>query len=1236
MNRKTFIDLLLSADFKLLFNEMGWDHPASRDDIRLSLDGQEWVIREVAQKCGFHAYFCETDVLPQHVLRRKLDIQLRRYGNDYLTVFVKPDEPLHHQWMVPVKTVEKRELVTVEYASEDQSSFLFEKIEAFSFGLTEQVSIVDVTSKVHSVFTINSAKVTKDFYTGFRKHHEAFAKFIEGIPENASADRQWYASVMLNRLMFCYFIQKKGFLNLDFDYLQNKFRETRERQGRDKFYGSFYRKFLAVLFRDGLNAPRHDAAFEQTFGRIPYLNGGLFEAHRIERDHAGLDIKDQAFEDLFGFFDKWRWHLDTRMTASGRDINPDVLGYIFEQYINDRAEMGAYYTKEDITEYISKNCIIPFLFDAVSRTDSAKHFKPSGSVWRLMKDSGDAFIYPAVKKGVDLPLPPEIERGVAVETNPGEPPLRERRAAWNTPADARYALPTEIWRETVARRQRCFELRRKIVAAEITSINDLVTCNLDIRRFTEDVLEKTDDHLLIRHFYNALQNITVLDPTCGSGAFLFAALNVLEPLYEICIARMQEFHAANKDLFKDELAEIANKYRSNIQHYIYKSIILRNLYGVDIMREATEIAKLRLFLKMVAVVDVDKRAENLGLDPLPDIDFNIRCGNTLVGFANEKEILDAYHTSTDALFAFQKKDEITAQCQLVAFAFKRFKDIQLSQSDAHNAFVTAKNDLNTRLDELRKKLNELSSVFATANPFHWIAEFYEIIQKNGGFDIIVGNPPYVEYSSRTTPYLIQAYETLSAANLHAFCVERAAMLSRAKRIGFILPLGAFSTQGMGPLMCFIERTFRRVWTSSYHFRPAPLFSGANIPTAIFITANGEKSERYSTCLHKFTEETRPSLFEKVSYVLDDTPVRAMLGYCFPKFGNSIEKVILVKVAKDKALSVLKRSAPTSSAIHYRTAGGLYFKVVLDFPFPYESTSNKTAYLDDSVDPTVIIAFLNSSLQWMVYTAVFDSLNFKDYYIFSLPFFYDQLAKKNKVELHELGKKLMADYKRNAQHKRRGKTPCYEITASLAKPILDEIDRVLAEHYGFTEEELDFIINYDIKYRMGLSSETKSDSRPTLTLKTFPNDAERFAAELSIRFAMAYPGLQVSDYAEAASMAFSAKEKFGAFLGHETEKIQCVAAWRKMAKEKVFLQDANTPSVVQLTGDLRGSGWFEETPDTGTCTLSQRLAPDADVDAFVPLLHKAWQAWKKSEPSTTLVAQKQKKKPAAIVLHDNGG
>lgn len=76
---------------------------------------------------------------------------------------------------------------------------------------------------------------------------------------------------------------------------------------------------------------------------MPYLNGGLFDVHHLEK-HNTIDIKDEAFEQLFDFFDGWQWTLDIRPDAPGDEINPDVIGYIFEQYINERAEMGAYST----------------------------------------------------------------------------------------------------------------------------------------------------------------------------------------------------------------------------------------------------------------------------------------------------------------------------------------------------------------------------------------------------------------------------------------------------------------------------------------------------------------------------------------------------------------------------------------------------------------------------------------------------------------------------------------------------------------------------------------------------------------------------------------------------------------------------------------------------------------------------------------------------------------------------
>ena len=182
----------------------------------------------------------------------------------------------------------------------------------------------------------------------------------------------------------------------------------------------------------------------------------------------------------------------------------------------------------------------------------------------------------------------------------------------------------------------------------LAQINDLITYNLDIRRFAEDAILSSEGPELLRAFYHAITGITVLDPTCGSGAFLFAALNILDPLYEACLDRMQDIRGGvgagsatlgdgghrSAEKFKDFRARSGRSGRHpNAAYFVLKSIIVKNLYGVDIMEEAVEICKLRLFLKLVSQVDNVRQ-----LEPLPDIDFNIRPGNTLVGFATLDDV----------------------------------------------------------------------------------------------------------------------------------------------------------------------------------------------------------------------------------------------------------------------------------------------------------------------------------------------------------------------------------------------------------------------------------------------------------------------------------------------------------------------------------------------------------------------------------------------------------------------
>src|SRR5690606_18956548 len=95
-------------------------------------------------------------------------------------------------------------------------------------------------------------------------------------------------------------------------------------------------------------------------------------------------------------------------------------------------------------------------------------------------------------------------------------------------------LPTETEREYAARRARYERIKADFAAGKITSVDDLVTYNLDIQTLVEDWLRGLGDPVLLRRFYfECLSKLTVLDPTCGSGAFLFAAINILEPLYEL-------------------------------------------------------------------------------------------------------------------------------------------------------------------------------------------------------------------------------------------------------------------------------------------------------------------------------------------------------------------------------------------------------------------------------------------------------------------------------------------------------------------------------------------------------------------------------------------------------------------------------------------------------------------------------------------------------------------------------
>lgn len=498
-------------------------------------------------------------------------------------------------------------------------------------------------SEWSSAFDVD--RVTKRFYTDYQALHDSFRDSLKGIKgDNA---RKWLASVVLNRLMFVYFLQKKGFLSEGcLSYLEDKLVASKSK-GRNKFY----REFLTLLFFEGFAKPeaKRSKAAREILGDIAYLNGGLFLPHPLEQaaEEAGkhIDLPDAVFDKAFKFFASFSWNLNDIPGGQDNEINPDVLGYILEKYINQKA-FGAYYTRPHITNYLCDRTIHRLVLDAV-----------------------------------------------------------------NTPKEVRFGSVAEM-------------------------------------------IQKLDNNLASKLLNDILPEIKLLDPACGSGAFLVAAMKTLIDLYA-AIFGWVEFHGSPKA--KAELKDIRARHPS-LDYYIKKRIISDNLFGVDLMPEAVEIARLRLFLSLVASANAVEEME-----PLPNIDFNLLPGNSLVGLLNidpgefdqmknlylpsygdvlveRDQKLDTYRHAaqyTDDLTAM--RDAIAevndhAQQTLDDMLREDFKELGIKYEQATWDLTKQKPGKPIKRQLTVEDIERLT-------PFHWAFAFSSVMQR-GGFDAIITNPPW--------------------------------------------------------------------------------------------------------------------------------------------------------------------------------------------------------------------------------------------------------------------------------------------------------------------------------------------------------------------------------------------------------------------------------------------------------------------------------------------------------------
>ena len=451
---------------------------------------------------------------------------------------------------------------------------------------------------------------------------EPNAALMQAFDHNEKKIRD-YVKKMMGRITFLHFLQRKGWMCGDLNYMQNMFENS-------AYKNDYLDSVLEPLFFGILNTkPTEREALFTEYGwdksllaewkDIPYLNGGLFE--RDEEDEPESRFPAEYFKRLFQFFSEYNFTIDENDPNDAEvGVDPEMLGKIFENLLEDTKDKGAFYTPKEIVRYMCQESLIAYLETNTS----------------VAKDKIRQFV-----------LSPE--EGVA------------------------------------------------------------------------DIPENKKPKLL-----TALEEVKICDPAIGSGAFPMGLLNELLHCREVLSG----------------------------EHYdraeIKKSIIQNNIYGVDIEKGAVDIARLRFWLSIV----VDEETPS----PLPNLDYKIMQGNSLIEsfmgvdlskLTYEKE----YKKDKGEISLFDdEKNRLQKTVSHLLSSYYSCSDharkVKLQQeiSDTINKQLEAQAYDPTILAKL-KTIN-----LAENNKFFlWHTWFSDVFNRDDkdGFDIVIGNPPYIDSETMT-------------------------------------------------------------------------------------------------------------------------------------------------------------------------------------------------------------------------------------------------------------------------------------------------------------------------------------------------------------------------------------------------------------------------------------------------------------------------------------------------------
>ena len=568
--------------------------------------------------------------------------------------------------------------------------------------------------------------------------------------------------------------------------------------------------------------------------------------------------------------------------------------------------------------------------------------------------------------------------------------------------------------------------------------------------------------------------------------------------------------------------------KENLRARLKKEIIQNNIYGVDIEEGAIEIARLRFWLSLV--IDLDTP------EPLPNFDYKFMQGNSLLesyeGIAlsnlsamkkkRKKEVScdlfgkvegvekDTIYLS-DTMFGFDlqkaikdyfaindhnqkqaQKTEIDEYLKCVICHTLSVKAVELNGTISNlKAVDNLKPKQQKVLEETEAEYNRLQDIIKNFHSaicdkfFLWHLWFKDVFDK-GGFDIVIGNPPYgATLSDKDKAFFKEHYVTAKtikedpkknivgqkgSLNTYTLFIELAYNIGcNDGSISMIVPLSITSSKSVDVTQKWIFNNCRDFHVSSYAVRPQPVFKNAVVDVSIisFIKGAGSDNKIYSTKMYRKSKKDEKFSLQNLINNLEfiDVQDHLLIGR-IPKIGKEIEKSILTKLKQNaQPLSAYIVDDDKGLPVYYRSAGGRYYKVVT--PYPTYSSAETSITVEANMRDC-ICCILSSSLSFWFYQIYSDNLNWKPYEILETRI--PNISEYKKQQIEALYQRYLTDIKNNVKscenhggNSYKVKTfDVYYIRKSLS--IIDEIDDLIGPLYGLTLEEIDFIKNYERTFR----------------------------------------------------------------------------------------------------------------------------------------------------------------------------